>query len=130
MMIFEIVFDRSKEFGAKIAVLSEEVAIFKINNSNIWSNGSVFSFFGKSDEGIFGLGQIIILDKRSGGAFDAANIQSFCDKAGEAQSGIFRSVFLKISGFVALVNNNKAEIVNWREKGRTRADNNLWGGGI
>lgn len=46
------------------------------------------------------------------------------DKASEAQGGVARGVFLEISVFVGLVDDDLTEVVNRGEKGRTGADDN------
>ena len=37
---------------------------------------------------------------------------------------------MEIGRFVTLVNNDKTKVVNWGEKGRTWANNDLWSSGI
>ena len=92
--------------------------------------GGGFCLFIKGDKSIFRLGEIIISGKRGGGAEDARDFGGMRHETSQAERGIFGGVFLEIGGFVGLVDNNKAEVVNGGEKGRTGADDNLGSGGI
>ena len=92
--------------------------------------GGRFCLFIKGDKSIFRLGEIIISGKRGGGAENTRDFSSMCHETSQAERGILGGVFLEVGGFMGLVDNNKAEVVSGREKGRTGADDNLGSGGI
>lgn len=56
---------------------------------------------------------------------ETGDTKGACHEASKAKGGIFRGVFLEISGFVSLVDNNEPEIVDWGEKGRARTNDDL-----
>lgn len=88
------------------------------------------SLFGEGNEGVFRGGEVIIGGKRGSSAKNAGDFGTFCYETGEAQSGIFRGVFLEISAFVGFVDDDEAEIFDGGEQGRARTDDDLGGRGI
>lgn len=86
-----------------------------------------FSLFGEGNKGVFRGGEVIIGGKRGSSAKNARDFGIFCHEAGEAQSGIFRGVFLEISAFVGFVDDDEAEIFDGGEQGRAWADDDLGG---
>lgn len=52
------------------------------------------------------LGEVKIGDERGSGTFEAGNFKSIRDKTCEAESGVFRGVFLGVGRFVRLVDDN------------------------
>ena len=83
-VVFDVLLNRFNESVGKIAVFAEIVARFEVDNLDIWGFGGVFGFFGKSNQGTSGLGQVKVLDQRGGGAFDAVDFEGFSDETGES----------------------------------------------
>lgn len=53
-----------------------------------------------------GPGEVEVGDEGGGGAEEAGDFEAFCHKRGEAEGGVFRSVFLVVGGFVSLVDDD------------------------
>ena len=94
--VLKVFFNFCNQIITEVAVFSEIIARFKIDDLNFRGDGGVFGFFFDGNKGIMGLGKVIILDFRGSGTENALYITSFCDKAGETESRIFRSLILKI----------------------------------
>ena len=71
--------------------------------------------------------EIIVRDNRGGGTLETGDFERASQEAGKPESGVFRSVFLIVGGFMGLVDDDETEIFDWGEEGRTGADNDLRG---
>ena len=96
----------------------------------IWGFCGSFCLFVQSNKGFFRSCKVIIGGKRSGGAKDARYFEGRGNKTSETQRGIFGGVFLEKSGFVGLIDDNEAKILDWREEGGTGTNDNLGMGRI
>ena len=74
VVIFEVFGDGIKKWGAKIAVFGKLIAIFEVDNLDVWLDGGGFGFFGKRDKGVFGFSKVKVGNGGGGGAEDTGNI--------------------------------------------------------
>ncbi len=88
-------------------------------------NGGRFGFLIELDQGMFGLGEMIIDDIRSGSAENARDFKGGSHEAGKTQGGVAGRIFLIVSAFVSFVNDNKTKVVNRGEESGARADDDL-----
>lgn len=111
----------------KIAVATEILTIFEVDNLDLGLDGGGFGFFGESDERMMGFGEIKIGDIRGGSALKTEDAEGFGDETGETEGGIMGSVFLVIGTFVRLVDNDEPEVRERRKEGGTGADDDIRG---
>lgn len=72
-----------------------------------------------------GFCEVEIGGERSGGALDTEGVEMIGDETGEAESGVFRSLVLVVSGFVGFVDDDESKVSDRGEKGGTGADDDL-----
>ncbi len=84
-----------------------------------------FGFFSEGDEGVFSVCEVKVGDERGGGAKQTRDFKSAGDERGEAEGGVFRGVFLVISGFVGFVDDDETEVFERCEEGGARTDDDL-----
>lgn len=70
-------------------------------------------------------GEVIILDEGGGGALDAVDLKGLGDETSETEGGVFGTVFLVVGGFVAFVDDDKAEVFEGGKESGARADDDL-----
>ena len=109
--VAEVFFDCREERIGEVAIFGEVVALSEVDDFDVGSDGGSFCLFGEGDEGAFGLGEVEVGDERGGGAEEAGDFEVAGDERGEAEGGVFGSVFLVVGGFVRLVDNDESEIV-------------------
>ena len=121
----EVIFDALEKGVGKIAITSEILAIFEIDDGGADGSGGSFGLSSKSDERMFAFSKVIIGDEGGGGTEETSDAELAGGEAGEADGGVFGGVFLEIGGFVGLVDDDEAEIADWGEEGGARADDEL-----
>lgn len=90
LVVFEITGDGLQKLIRKIPIFIKTgnlrgvvgVAAREINKVDIWSDGIIFGFFVQANKGIVAFGEIIIGDRRRGGAENTGDILIFGDKTG------------------------------------------------
>ena len=75
-------------------------------------------------------GEIKIGDEWGGSAFETGDFKRRSNKTGKAESRVFWGIFLEIGGFMGLVDDDEAEVMNRGEQSRARADNDKRGFGL
>ena len=104
--ILKTVSDRFDKWFAENAVTREVLAILKIYQVNLARILGFNGQFIKSDECVFLLGEVKILDKRGGGTEQNLEFIFFGDKTGKTECIVFGRLVLRIGGFVALINDD------------------------
>ena len=122
-MIIERLLDTLDESVAKKMAASEVGVVFEVDDSSFGGDRVFDGEFRELDDRIVLFAEVIIGNKRCGGAEDG-----FGHGGGEAESRVFWILILVIAGFVSLVDNHEAKVTNRGEKRRARANNNLWRG--
>lgn len=126
IMRIEILRDLSKQGVGKVAIVREVGTVFEINDLDLGRDGRRFGLGVEDDEGVIALGEIVVGDERRGGAKQAGNRRRFRratgDEASKANGRVPRGIFLEISGFMSLVDDDEAEIVQGCQQGGPRAD--------
>ena len=70
----EIFADFGEQLVGKIAIFEEIGAVLEVDNGDFGVDGSGFGLLREFDEGIVGLGEVIVDDIGGGGAGDAGNL--------------------------------------------------------
>lgn len=94
--VFEVFFDFLNERVAEVAIRSELVAVFEVDNLDVWFDGGIFGFFVERNKGIMGACEVVIFDFWGGGAEEAGDFGGSSDEAGEADGGVFWGLILEI----------------------------------
>ena len=124
-VVFKVGFNGGEEGGAEIAVFGEGGFGFEVYDFNGGFDGGGFGFGGEGDDGVKAVCEIVVGDKRGGGALDDGGFSGGADKGGEAKGGVFRGVFLVVGGFVGFVYDDEAEIFKGGKEGGAGTDDDL-----
>ncbi len=106
MFSLNVIFYFCQKLVRKITISAETGAVFKIDNADFRVKGGSFGLSGKLRESVFGLSEIIVGKIRSGGTENAGDFETASHKTSKASSGITRGVFLIISAFMGLVDDD------------------------
>lgn len=106
MFSLDIFFDGSQYLVGKIAVFKEIGTVFEVNNSGFGGDGGSFGFSSKLDEGTMGFSEVKIDDIGGGSALNTRNFEGAGHETGEAESRIAGGIFLIVSVFVGLIDDN------------------------
>lgn len=118
LMVVERLLNASDELIAKDAAAGKIWAILEVDNLNVCDFIGFDGQFVEFDNGVVLLTDVIIRNKRGGGAKNGAR-----HDGGKAEGGVLRVLILMIGRLVSFVDNDKTEIFNWGEEGGAWADN-------
>ena len=102
------------------------MAVAEVGNN---SGRFVFGFDSErveSDDGLGAFGEGIFGSDRGSGALKDEAVGVASNLGGEAESGVFGVLILRVGWLMGLVDNDAAEIVDRGEQSGTRADDDVW----
>lgn len=73
MTISEVRLDFFKERSGKIAIFLKKLAIFEVDEVDFWRDGGGFGFGGEGNTGVISFCEMVVSDKRGGGALETGN---------------------------------------------------------
>ena len=108
--VFKVGLDGGEKRVGEVAVFGEVVTLGKVDDFDGGLESRRFCLFGERDERVFLAGEVKVGSERSGGAEKAGDFKRAGHERGEAESGVFRGVFLIIGGLVGFVDDDEAEV--------------------
>lgn len=83
MSCFNIILDGCQERGGEIAIFEKIVTVLEVDNSDFGLDGGGLGFLVEFDEGLFGLGKMVVDNVGSGGAENARDFAITGDETSE-----------------------------------------------